>query len=389
MNFNKEFFSLSVLKVLSQITLMSPLLYLYYNGELVVVGEYMVVVPFVSILVELIASEWVKFSIFRKGYNRKDVQVYFLGFVTIIALLISLYFLYTPSKLIVVLLISSLLINLVGQHLVDIFSLESRLNDTNIFFEKLLKRKLIWLDIVFPSIITLLLSSVDLTVIFSLSLSFFVILTFIAFIGYFALLQTAKRSPVTKGNHPISIYPYLLAKRIDSQSFRLALSLTVSPTLLGSLFPIVVLGRGINIIGNFIHYYFLKNNNDIFNYINNWKIVVLGVVLFPLTTIYLVNLILMYLQYPSINYPLGASFVAINISAIFRLFSRGVRIKYGKNKDVAANLLFTAIIKLSLVYILSIQNVLFMYLFLLYLIIEVLYDFKKALIYLNRNHTLV
>lgn len=391
MNLNIKFFSLSAFKILSQLTLMSPLLYLYFIGELDVVGEYMVIVPFVSILFELIASEWVKFSIFRQSYKRKEVQVYFIGFCIIITFLISSYFIYKPSELTVVLLTSSLLINLIGQHLVDIFSLEARLKDDNVFFEKILQQKLIWLDILFPLMITLLLSSLELKVAFNISLTFFITLILIAVVGYFILLKTALCSPLAKGNHPISIYPYLLAKRVDSQSFRLALSLTMSPTLLGSLFPIVVVGRGINIIGNFVHYYFLKQNTIIFKYINNWKVVTLTVIVLPLIIIYVVNFFLIYFEYPSVSYPLGAAFVAINISAVFRLFSRGVRIKYGKNRDVAINLFSTAISKFSLVYLLSAQNISFMYLFLLYLVIEVLYDCKKALSYIkiNSNETLV
>lgn len=385
MKLNSKFFSLSGLKILSQITLMSPLLYFYFIGDVDVVGEYMIIVPFISILVELIASEWVKFSIFRQAYNRKEVLVYFIGFIVIISLLVGLYFIYKPTEIIVVLITSSLLINLIGQHLVDIFSLEARLKTHNIFFEKLLQQKLIWLDILFPLTVTILLSTLDLMIVFCLSLGLFIILTFVIFTGYFILLRSAPICSNQKGNHPISIYPYLLAKRVDSQSFRLALSLTVSPTLLGSLFPIVVFSRGINIIGNFVHYFFLKKNNVIFHYIYNWKVVVLAVIFLPLVSIYLVNIVLMYLNYPSINYPLGAAFIAINISAVFRLFSRGVRIKYGQNKDVAASLFFTAISKLSIVYLLSMQNISLMYLFLLYLVAEVLYDCKKAFNYIEHS----
>jgi|GEM_PF-4803089 len=373
--------SLSFLKILSQFTLMSPIIFFYINGNISIVGTYISIIPFISVYIECIGFEWIKFSIFRKKIYQTNVIVYFLGYILNILVLLFFVYYYPPEKLIITLVLSSLLISLLAQHLIDLFSVESRLSNHTSRFKKSLLLKTIVIDIIYPIIITitLLYKRQDLSYYLSL-MTFFLISSLIAFL-YLKLIVSS--NAIKQGMKPFSIYPYVFTKRLDSQAFRIGLSFMVPPSILGNLFPIIIIARGFNVLGNFINYLNLEKNETVFKRLLNTNLLVISIVILPILISFIANYIINYFNYSEISIPLAAAFISINISTIFRLFSRGVRIKYEKDSVIIASLLKMAVIKFILVLSLLYIGESFIYLFMLYLVLETKVDCDKAIMNLK------
>ena len=378
MKINKFFLNLTFLKVISQLTLMSPVFYYFFTNNVALVGKYMVYVPFVSILIELIAPEWVKFAIFKRVLIRDHVITYLIGFVIVISLLILVAMCLKIERLYVVLLFSSLGANILSQHLVDLVTLLERIDGNKEIFQNYLAKKLLIVDIIFPLIITALLWGKNSDVAFYLGGGVGAVIVTGVIVAYVRLLPNAKPNSANLTESALSIYPYLFAKRIDSQAFRLALSITIPAPILGALFPIVIISRGVNVVGNFVHYFYIDRIERVFTILSKNYALISSLVLLPVVLAYLIKLMLTHLGYSSINVAVAAAFLSINFSAIIRLFSRGIKVKYGRNNDVTISLFIMALFKFCIAYLLSGVNYNLMFLFLIYVLCEAYLDCRQA-----------
>lgn len=373
-------FSFTSLKVVSQLTIMSPIIYLYIISNHEQVGQYMAYVPFVTVALELIATEWTKLSILKKTMISSNILIHFLCFLTVTVCVVFALFWFELSSLMIVLLFSSLIFNILGQHLVDVGTLKYRLEDKSNFFKKFLKLKLIIIDVLIP--IAILFCIHYLTIALTLYIASFIFLLIFIFtiLAYWSNYQYSKKQklPVEAVYSAWSIYPYLLVKRTDSQALRIAIALTVSPEVLGKLFPFVLFSRGVSVVGTFINYFMIEKNENMFAKINNLHHMFIMICIFPIFVGLLGGGVIDRVGLGPVDFGLSTAIISLAICSIYRLYARGVLLTYKSQIWVARHLLFMVSLKIIIMLIVFKYAPIISYILVLYFFIETIYDHSFA-----------
>lgn len=371
----KNIYSFTALKLFTQFTTMAPLLYLYFT-DISSVGSYIAVIPIMSICIEMISTEWLRLSLHKRLCEKRYVKFFLLGF---IFFSVSFFCLlnYIIDDLLVFCLVSfSLYVSFVMQHLVDVASIIKRINGSDVFFKKVIFYKLLVIDFLFPLLLTLLIYF-DKFYYLEILVMFLCVLVF-SITLLFYILNFKKSSDLLILDKPYYIYPFVISKRLDSQSLRLGLSLSSGVVDLGLLFPVIILSRVIDVTGTFVNYLFLYNNEKLFNLINKKFYILCNVIILPFIITYFLSFIFEFYNFKGFKENIAVCLFSFSIASIYKLFSRGVLLKKTSSFYVSTRLLVYSLIKISIVYLLYDYGLLLSIIFVVYLSIEVFYENSRA-----------
>ncbi len=371
----KNIYSFTALKLFTQFTTMAPLLYLYFT-DISSVGSYIAVIPIMSICIEMISTEWLRLSLHKRLCEKRYVKFFLLGF---IFFSVSFFCLlnYIIDDLLVFCLVSfSLYVSFVMQHLVDVASIIKRINGSDVFFKKIIFYKLLVIDFLFPLLLTLLIYF-DKFYYLEILVMFLCVLVF-SITLLFYILNFKKSSDLLILDKPYYIYPFVISKRLDSQSLRLGLSLSSGVVDLGLLFPVIILSRVIDVTGTFVNYLFLYNNEKLFNLINKKFYILCNVIILPFIITYFLSFIFEFYNFKGFKENIAVCLFSFSIASIYKLFSRGVLLKKTSSFYVSTRLLVYSLIKISIVYLLYDYGLLLSIIFVVYLSIEVFYENSRA-----------
>lgn len=365
---------LTILKITTQLTVMSPVLYFYFV-DLESAGNYLKWAPLFSVLIELSAFEWVKIAVLKERIGKDELifrrKAIFISY--LISFFAILYFLDARET---VLVITCLLLPLMSQHYVDTYSLPERINKNERRFHKRFVAKSLIVDILIP-----------IFVMFSLIMGFESYLYPIAILGYLTLfsmtiwvysniLNYSKEHKFDESF--INIYFYALLKRLDSQSLRLTMAFFLPEKVLGQLVPITLISRGINVVGNFTNYLFLHRNNEITaRYLNN-IVVIPCLIILPIIISISAHTIFNYVGLYEFNIYYASVMLSLNISAVVKLFIRGVRLREGKIRDIFSTLVLNILLKGSVFSLVFFIDQRFALLAIIYMAAEIVYESHVA-----------
>lgn len=369
---NTIFFTL--LKISSQFFLMLPIIYLYLVNDTNNVGKYLVAAPILSVCIELIASEWIKLSIHKRYFEERYLNFFLKGFILVSIIFFSLIYFLVTDFLVISLLIYVLYISIVSQYVIDIYYIDERIQNININFKKAIIYKLFIFDVIIPILITIFIHIN--TKIYIYYLVAFLSFSVFLFVIYIFFLVKKYASSIDKLQSPYNLYPFILFKRIESQSFRLGLSIVAIPSDLGMLLPVILISRVISVSGTFFNYLNLYINHEFFHKYNRKLYIFISVVLLPILIAILLNFIIL-----NIKFELVFCMLSLAFSSIYRLFSRGMLIKSDKQNICIYNFVLYSSAKFLIVYFLFNSPLLLVVVFALYNYAEVYYDNKVAEFY--------
>ena len=320
---------------------MLPIIYLYFN-DINLVGAYIKWVPIFSILIEISAYEWIKISLLKASVNKSEIVL--RGGVTNFSYLLNFsILLYFIDVIGIVLICTCLLFPIMAQHCIDLKSLLERIDGQEKKFHKRIIIKSILFDISLPIVVTVLIYFERISWGFYLVCIVFLFLIMKTISEYFKIFIKGDNSKLQESL--INIYFYSFFKRLDGQSLRLIMSYFLTEKVLGQLLPIIIFSRGLNVVGNFTNYLFLHKNKIITLKYFKSELIVPATVVLPLLLSFLILLVFELIGEYGFNFYYAALLISINISAVIKLFLRGVRLAEGSVRDVFNTLILNVILK--------------------------------------------
>lgn len=287
-------------------------------------GTYAISLSILSVVSAIITYEGTFLVISRNIYpSNFFTNLKFNRVIWIIVCALVLYF--ADLGLIITMCLIGFLLTLDFEYFINIITLGDRVHGKEIKFRKLLARKIIFTEFLFPLLSVLAIYYNFIWLLLPIYISIFLLLNaYLFFIGYrrSANQSLFKALPSFKG----TLTSFL--KRSDSQLQRLAIGTLFGASILGSIYPALLIGRAGSLLGNIWYTYYFNRSKQVISagniFIKYLLVILICIILISILYAYMSQWIFTYFFEWEVEVLIYAAFFMINLQFLYKTFIRSI-----------------------------------------------------------------
>lgn len=217
------------------------------------------------------------------------------------------------------------LLTLDFEYLVNITTLGERAHGEEVRFRKLLGRKIIFAEFLFP---LLSFTAIYLNLVWLLLPIYIIIFLFLNIYLFIFAGKKSKRQPLSKAIPTFKGTLTAFLKRTDSQLQRLVIGSVFGASVLGSIYPALLIGRAGSIIGNVWYTYYFNRTKQVISaghfFIRNIIAIIFGLIVICSLYAFFSQWFFSYFFDWNVEVIIYSTFFFINLQFLYKTFIRSI-----------------------------------------------------------------